>query len=192
MSAVWVKIISAWMCFSLYMWTLVAPVVLPDRDFSFWREEGEKTCRAEPGYEVPGTFSASSPGPGSGDIVSGQDLQWPGTWFPNQPQNHHPATNCQIILSGEQPRILNSTQLNSYCSQSSTECTLRTPKPKVCTLHTVLTNINVHLLLCIEHICHFTKARTFRFLVDFSRLEAFAPVDSVLVFWPVCRTSPPK
>jgi len=35
MSAVWVKIISAWMCFSLYMWTLVAPVVLPDRDFSF-------------------------------------------------------------------------------------------------------------------------------------------------------------
>jgi len=35
MSAVWVKIISAWMCFTLYMWTLVAPVVLPDRDFSF-------------------------------------------------------------------------------------------------------------------------------------------------------------
>jgi hypothetical protein len=35
MSAVWVKIISAWMCFSLYMWTLIAPVVLPDRDFSF-------------------------------------------------------------------------------------------------------------------------------------------------------------
>ena len=94
-------------------------------------------------------------------------------------KNHHPATNCQIIMSGEQPRILNSTQLNSYCSQSSTECTLRTLKPKVCTLHTVLTNINVHLLLCIEHICHFTKARTFRFLVDFSRLEAFAPLDSI-------------
>jgi len=35
MSAVWVKIISAWMCFTLYMWTLIAPVVLPDRDFSF-------------------------------------------------------------------------------------------------------------------------------------------------------------
>jgi len=35
MSAVWVKIISSWMCFGLYMWTLVAPMVLPDRDFSF-------------------------------------------------------------------------------------------------------------------------------------------------------------
>jgi len=35
MSAVWVKMISAWMCFGLYMWTLIAPVVLPDRDFSF-------------------------------------------------------------------------------------------------------------------------------------------------------------
>lgn len=35
MSAVWVKIVSAWICFALYMWTLVAPVVLPERDFSF-------------------------------------------------------------------------------------------------------------------------------------------------------------
>jgi len=35
MSAVWVKIISAWLCFVLYMWTLIAPVVLPERDFSF-------------------------------------------------------------------------------------------------------------------------------------------------------------
>merc|ERR1712045_799705 len=35
MSAVWVKMISSWLCFSLYMWTLVAPMVLPDRDFSF-------------------------------------------------------------------------------------------------------------------------------------------------------------
>lgn len=35
MSAVWVKIISAWLCFILYMWTLIAPVVLPERDFSF-------------------------------------------------------------------------------------------------------------------------------------------------------------
>lgn len=33
-AAVWVKIISAWLCFIVYMWTLVAPVVLPDRDFS--------------------------------------------------------------------------------------------------------------------------------------------------------------
>merc|ERR1711862_472941 len=35
MSAVWVKIISSWMCFTIYMWTLVAPMVLQDRDFSF-------------------------------------------------------------------------------------------------------------------------------------------------------------
>jgi hypothetical protein len=34
MSAVWVKIISAWFCFAMYMWTLAAPALLPDRDFS--------------------------------------------------------------------------------------------------------------------------------------------------------------
>ena len=34
MAAVWVKAISSWLCFGIYMWTLVAPVVLPDRDFS--------------------------------------------------------------------------------------------------------------------------------------------------------------
>lgn len=34
MSAVWVKIISAWLCFGLYIWTLIAPAVLKDRDFS--------------------------------------------------------------------------------------------------------------------------------------------------------------
>jgi hypothetical protein len=33
-SAVWVKIISSWFCFLIYMWTLVAPAVLQDRDFS--------------------------------------------------------------------------------------------------------------------------------------------------------------
>ena len=33
-SAVWVKIISSWLCFGLYMWTLLAPMVLQDRDFS--------------------------------------------------------------------------------------------------------------------------------------------------------------
>lgn len=33
--ASWVKIVSAWICYALYAWTLVAPVVLPDRfDFS--------------------------------------------------------------------------------------------------------------------------------------------------------------
>ncbi|KAF9881391.1 membrane protein [Colletotrichum karsti] len=33
--ASWVKIVSAWVCYAMYAWTLVAPVVLPDRfDFS--------------------------------------------------------------------------------------------------------------------------------------------------------------
>ncbi|CAH1247436.1 serine incorporator 1-like isoform X1 [Branchiostoma lanceolatum] len=31
--AVWVKIVSSWLCILLYVWTLVAPIVLPDRDF---------------------------------------------------------------------------------------------------------------------------------------------------------------
>ena len=34
MGAVWVKIISAWLCAGIYVWTLVAPIILPDRDFS--------------------------------------------------------------------------------------------------------------------------------------------------------------
>lgn len=29
----WVKMASSWVCFALYIWTLVAPIVLPDRDF---------------------------------------------------------------------------------------------------------------------------------------------------------------
>lgn len=33
--ASWVKIVSAWICYSMYIWTLVAPIVLPERfDFS--------------------------------------------------------------------------------------------------------------------------------------------------------------
>lgn len=33
--ASWVKIVSAWVCYCMYIWTLVAPIVLPDRfDFS--------------------------------------------------------------------------------------------------------------------------------------------------------------
>ena len=33
--ASWVKIISAWVCYAIYTWTLVAPIVLPDRfDFN--------------------------------------------------------------------------------------------------------------------------------------------------------------
>ncbi|XP_049852993.1 probable serine incorporator isoform X1 [Schistocerca gregaria] len=33
-ASVWVKVISSWLCLALYTWTLVAPICLPDRDFS--------------------------------------------------------------------------------------------------------------------------------------------------------------
>eukprot|EP00096_Caligus_rogercresseyi_P012343 TRINITY_DN5134_c0_g1_i2.p1 TRINITY_DN5134_c0_g1~~TRINITY_DN5134_c0_g1_i2.p1 ORF type:complete len:456 (-),score=141.41 TRINITY_DN5134_c0_g1_i2:252-1619(-) len=33
-SAVWIKIVSSWFCCGIYVWTLVAPMILPDRDFS--------------------------------------------------------------------------------------------------------------------------------------------------------------
>ena len=32
--SMWVKITSSWVCSALYIWTLVAPIVLPDREFS--------------------------------------------------------------------------------------------------------------------------------------------------------------
>lgn len=31
--SVWVKISSSWICIALYVWTLVAPLVLVNRDF---------------------------------------------------------------------------------------------------------------------------------------------------------------
>ncbi|KAL1140810.1 hypothetical protein AAG570_000738 [Ranatra chinensis] len=33
-ASMWVKIVSSWICLALYTWTLVAPLVLTDRDFS--------------------------------------------------------------------------------------------------------------------------------------------------------------
>ncbi len=33
-SAVWVKIVSSWICIGLYIWTLVAPCLLPNREFN--------------------------------------------------------------------------------------------------------------------------------------------------------------
>lgn len=33
MASVWVKILSSWICAGLYSWSLVAPIVFPDRDF---------------------------------------------------------------------------------------------------------------------------------------------------------------
>ena len=31
--AMWIKIVTSWICYSLYLWTLAAPVMFPDRDF---------------------------------------------------------------------------------------------------------------------------------------------------------------
>ncbi|KAG6462088.1 probable serine incorporator isoform X2 [Manduca sexta] len=33
-ASMWIKITSSWMCVGLYVWTLVAPAVFPDRDFN--------------------------------------------------------------------------------------------------------------------------------------------------------------
>lgn len=33
-ASMWTKMISSWLCSGLYIWTLIAPVLLPDRDFS--------------------------------------------------------------------------------------------------------------------------------------------------------------
>lgn len=32
--AMWAKIITSWVCSLLYLWTLIAPLIFPDRDFS--------------------------------------------------------------------------------------------------------------------------------------------------------------
>jgi len=34
LAAVWVKVVSSWICVALYCWTLAGPVLLPDRDWS--------------------------------------------------------------------------------------------------------------------------------------------------------------
>lgn len=34
-ASMWVKIISSWLCLALYTWSLVAPIVLPDREFGY-------------------------------------------------------------------------------------------------------------------------------------------------------------
>jgi len=34
-AAVWVKIVSSWLCGALYLWTLIAPMILQDRDFGY-------------------------------------------------------------------------------------------------------------------------------------------------------------
>ncbi len=33
--AMWTKIVSSWLCAGLYVWTMVAPAVLTDREFGY-------------------------------------------------------------------------------------------------------------------------------------------------------------
>jgi hypothetical protein len=33
----WMNIVASWMCSLLYIWTIVAPKVFPDRDFSYYK-----------------------------------------------------------------------------------------------------------------------------------------------------------
>jgi len=40
MGSVWVKMISSWIAILLYLWTLLAPVMFPDRDFGYQKENG--------------------------------------------------------------------------------------------------------------------------------------------------------
>lgn len=32
-ASTWIKMLSSWICAGLYIWTLVAPILLPDREF---------------------------------------------------------------------------------------------------------------------------------------------------------------
>jgi hypothetical protein len=34
-ASMWVKVISSWLCLALYTWTLVAPILLPSREFNW-------------------------------------------------------------------------------------------------------------------------------------------------------------
>lgn len=34
-TALWVKIVSSWLCYLIYAWTLIAPAAFPDRDFGY-------------------------------------------------------------------------------------------------------------------------------------------------------------
>lgn len=34
MASVWVKMVSSWLCIVIYAWSMLAPSLFPDRDFS--------------------------------------------------------------------------------------------------------------------------------------------------------------
>lgn len=34
-TSLWVKIVSSWLCYAIYTWTLAAPAIFPDRDFGY-------------------------------------------------------------------------------------------------------------------------------------------------------------
>jgi hypothetical protein len=34
-TSLWVKIVSSWICYAIYTWTLAAPAIFPDRDFGY-------------------------------------------------------------------------------------------------------------------------------------------------------------
>ena len=35
MTSVWTKFVTAWLCLLLFGWTLIAPILLPDRVFNY-------------------------------------------------------------------------------------------------------------------------------------------------------------
>ena len=34
-TSLWIKVVSSWLCYFIYAWTLAAPAMFPDRDFGY-------------------------------------------------------------------------------------------------------------------------------------------------------------
>lgn len=42
-TAVWVKIVSGWLCHIFYGWSLIAPIIMPDRfGVSYWQRQQQQ------------------------------------------------------------------------------------------------------------------------------------------------------